>query len=312
MANKLKRYLIFISTIGMLFFIVHSIDFTLLKPSFSNKFYICISISIALFYLALIVAAFRWYFLVKTTDPALKFQDIFYIFYLSNTLSTYIPGMLLGDYYRYKLFKRKTKTEGLYSKVSYSVLVDRILSLLSLSINVYIFLGFFVRSNKHEIAFLNYLFEFLATILCLIIIVYFSRVKIIKYLYFLEGFGGLKIYTFLKFINENKIRISLLIFISILANYIVLASFYFVTISYNLDLNLIASSTSVLLAFFGTLIPISPSGLGVSEYIYNEMYSIISFEAVNIIYIFVAFRIVCLIVNIPSLYFIIRDHCLQD
>ena len=146
------------------------------------------------------------------------------------------------------------------------------------------------------------------SIIITLYVIYIVRIKIIKLLYKIEGFGGIKIYNFLSFINNNKLRIFFLIPFSMLVNYTVLISFYFITVAYELNLNFIASSMSVQLAFFGTLIPLSPSGLGISEYIYSEMYSLITNSSNNIIYVYVAFRLVCLVANLPSFLYIFKNY----
>lgn len=307
----MKKVFIFLASLGLMYFTFNSINFSQLKPLLTIEFLINISLALIFIIFSYVISSIRWLILLKIIDKSLRPSEIFYIFYLTNTISTYIPGMLVGDYLRYKLLKNKIKTKDVHIPISYTVLTDRVLSLISLLINIYLFCLIFINNDGIIFKFTNYLlFGFIISIFTLIIIHKFRSV-IITFLYKLEGFGGIRIYNFLQFINNNKLRIIFLIPFSMIANYAVLIAFYFITIAYELNLDFIASSISVQLAFFGTLIPLSPSGLGISEYIYSEMYSLITDSSDNIIYVYVAFRFVCLIVNMPSFFYIFKSQLLH-
>jgi uncharacterized membrane protein YbhN (UPF0104 family) len=165
----------------------------------------------------------------------------------------------------------------------------------------------FIDKNNLLKNYIEYILNVLLFFSFIIIFIYKFRSSIIRKLFLCEGFGGIKAYNFLKYINKNKFQIFILLLVSLIANYSIIISYYFIIKAYNLNLNFIASSTSLLLAFFGALVPISPSGLGVSEYIYNEIYNLITNQNINIIYIYVAFRFASLIVNAPSIILIVKE-----
>lgn len=202
------------------------------------------------------------------------------------SFASFIPGPIGIDAWRIgklrKLDLSKFKTNLIKSSI-----LEKILALAS---QIFILIFFLIDNDFLRIAFiaLNYF------------LIYFF-IKSSKYI----GSKYTKFYSYIR--NINFENISILFSICLIANLISCYLIRFIGITLNMNFSIKVMSISSIFSHMATIIPISPNGLGVSEFVFSEITQNISnFDNNNsIATIYFSYRILTLLSHF-LIYYILK------
>jgi len=215
----------------------------------------------------------RFLFCLNIYQIKVNIINIFYINSQAYSFTSFIPGQLGIDAWRIGKLRKLDLTK-FKSKLIYSTILEKIMALFS---QVFI-LFFFLIENLFNKAFLS-----LLTILLIYLIISFSK-KI--------GANFKSIKEFTCKINFDKIV--LIFFIFILANFISCFLIKYIATTFMMNYSLKVMSISSILSNIVGVIPISPNGLGISEFVFSEVTQNISNSSSNnaIATIYFSYRII--------------------
>ena len=215
--------------------------FTENKLNLFNNILLSITLSLMLY--------LRWMLCINIYDIKINFLSLIRVSSAAYSLASFIPGQLGIDLLRIGKLRKSDSTKY-KTKLLKATLIEKIFALLG---QLYILISFLLKGLFFKIIFL---------ILCILTInIFFNLTNNLKRKNYLK--------KYLKNINQKNIFINF--FYSILCNYV---SCYLIfniahSLKLNLPFNIVAISSTV--SNISSVIPVSPNGLGLAEFIFSEV-----------------------------------------
>lgn len=197
---------------------------------------------------------FRWIFCINIYDIKINFLKLIQVNAEAYTIASFIPGQIGIDLLRIGKL-RKIDSSRFKTKLLKATLLEKIFALLG---QIFVLLFFLIKSNFNKIFFI--------ISFCLLIYLFLFFLKILKNNNFINNY--------ISNINLNKIYFPL--FFSILCNYISCYLIYVIAHGFNMKYSFPVISISSSLSNISSVIPISPNGIGLSEFIFSEVTQTIS------------------------------------
>tara|TARA_Y100000994_G_scaffold245152_1_gene246292 strand:- start:1771 stop:2706 length:936 start_codon:yes stop_codon:yes gene_type:complete len=218
---------------------------------------------------------FRWIFCINIYDIKINFLKLVQINSEAYTVASFIPGQIGIDLLRIGKL-RKIDSSRFKTKLLKATLLEKIFALLG---QIFVLVFFIIKSDYNKIFFI--------ISFCILIYLFLFFLKILK--------NNNLINKYISTINLNKIYFPL--FFSILCNYISCYLIYIIAHGFNMKYSFPVISISSSLSNISSVIPISPNGIGLSEFIFSEVTQIISNldENQSIATIYFSYRILILL-----------------
>lgn len=139
--SKLIKYIPILLTICSLVYVFNTLEIDLKKLSFDSNLDFLLAISFGLIIVSLqnFLMARRWHIVTKFFGGEIPIRHLFYANSYSCFLNQFLPASIAGDAYR--SYFQKVSGSTFYKGIS-SVLVDRIIGLISLLIMACVFMLF--------------------------------------------------------------------------------------------------------------------------------------------------------------------------
>lgn len=220
----------------------------------------------------------RFIFCLNIYQIKLNIIDLFYINSQAYSFTSFVPGQIGIDAWRIGRLRNLDLTR-FKTKLIYSTILEKIMALIS---QVFILI-FFIAEKFSDRFFIS-----LLSILIIYLTIYLSK-KI-----------GKKINPIKKFINNlNFEKIFSLFFICVIANFISCFLIKYIANTFMMNYSLKVMSISSILSNIVGVIPISPNGLGISEFVFSEVTQNISNSDSNnsIATIYFSYRILNLLMH---------------
>lgn len=244
-------------------------------------------------FITIILNSYRWFIILNSHKLKITFSEIFKLIYLSSFFNNFLPGSYGGDLIRVFLISKITKKNKL--KISSSILLDRIYGLLGL-----IFLGnfvFLIISIKYDYIYFFVIFNLI--IIVIIFLIYLITRKFIllnNLAYKIKNFFEIELHALLK-----CIVISIILFFFVHLSIYIISKYYF-----ELNINLFIVFFSNTISTLSSVIPITPGGVGIAEFVYvrinEDLFNIYISNLANVI---IYFRLINILTCLPSLFLFI-------
>ena len=256
-------------------------DLNFLNSFFDKKiFYIVFIFS----FLTIILNSYRWLIILKSHKFDLSFFETFKLVYISSFFNNILPGSYGGDLVRVFFVSKIAKKNKL--KISSSILLDRVYGLFGL-----IFLGniaFLLVSIRYNYFDLFVLFNFISIIIVFLIYLAGNKFILLRNLTDkIKKFFEIEFKSFLIKIGSTKTS--------------PISKYYF-----ELEINLIVIFFSNTISTLSSVIPITPGGVGIAEFVYvrinQDLFNIYVSNLANVI---IYFRLSNILTCVPSLFLFI-------
>lgn len=117
-------------SVGLLAFIVRSVDFGVFWATLVAMDVRLFSLSLLLFFPAQLLAAYRWYFLLRHLDLSVSFRSVLRHYIFGQFTALFLPGQISGDIVRAISISRGRQGKALFA---FSVMLDKVLLLASIA-----------------------------------------------------------------------------------------------------------------------------------------------------------------------------------
>lgn len=272
-----------------------------------------LSLAIALFFVGQILAAYKWFFLLKRLRIELPFLSVIRFNIIGQISGLMLPGRVSGDFVRVI-----SASHGHKEKTSFvfSVVLDKLAFFFGLI--TFILLGIFGSGTIAHLYPIFILASF-AAILTIIIIVFFSRFRSERLHNFIikgiERFPVTKKYLqpFSQIQNIPKISYSSILFLILLGIVTQLNNFigsYLSAQALKININPLDWASINAIVAFVQIFPVSIAGLGLREGVYANLlssyqiplensisFSLLNFLIVSILVIFIWIVLEYLVIN---------------
>ncbi len=202
-------------------------------------------------FLSLLLTLFlylRWILCIKIYDIKINFLKLIQVNSEAYTIASFIPGQIGIDLLRIGKL-RKSDSSRFKTRLIKATLFEKIFALLG---QIFILVFFLINNDFNKIFFIIGF--------SLLVYLFVYVLKIAK--------NNLKI----KYISDiNLGRIYFTLFFSILCNYISCYLIYIIAYGFNMKYSFTITSISSTLSNISSVIPISPNGIGLSEFIFSEV-----------------------------------------
>ena len=205
---------------------------------------------------------FRFIYCLSIYSLKLNIFNLIEVNSQAYSYASFVPGQIGIDAWRIGKLRKLDFTK-FKTKLINSTILEKVMAILS-----QIFVLFFFIINNSFNRFLLLLF----TIVIIYLITFFSKAKGFKFNY-IKKFTG----------DFNFRKISFLFFICVIANLISCYLIKCIAITFMMDFSLKVMSISSILSNIVGVIPISPNGLGISEFVFSEVTQNISNSNSNVI-----------------------------
>ena len=262
-------------------------DLEFLNSFFYKKiFYIVFLFS----FITIILNSYRWLIILKSHKFKISFFEIFKLVYISSFFNNILPGSYGGDLVRIFFISKIAKKNKL--KISSSIFLDRIYGLFGL-----IFLGnfvFLIVSIRYDLFYFFIIFNCISIILIILIYIIIKRFTFLSnFAYKIKNFFELQFDVLLKCIS-----ISIVLFFFVHLSIYIISRYYF-----ELDINLLIVFFSNTISTLSSVIPITPGGVGIAEFVYvrinQDLFNIYLSNLANVI---IYFRLCNILTCLPSLF----------
>ena len=262
-------------------------DLEFLNSFFYKKiFYIVFLFS----FITIILNSYRWLIILKSHKFKISFFEIFKLVYISSFFNNILPGSYGGDLVRIFFISKIAKKNKL--KISSSIFLDRIYGLFGL-----IFLGnfvFLIVSIRYDYFYFFIIFNCISIILIILIYIIIKRFTFLSnFAYKIKNFFELQFDVLLKCIS-----ISIVLFFFVHLSIYIISRYYF-----ELDINLLIVFFSNTISTLSSVIPITPGGVGIAEFVYvrinQDLFNIYLSNLANVI---IYFRLCNILTCLPSLF----------
>ena len=262
-------------------------DLEFLNSFFYKKiFYIVFLFS----FITIILNSYRWLIILKSHKFKISFFEIFKLVYISSFFNNILPGSYGGDLVRIFFISKIAKKNKL--KISSSIFLDRIYGLFGL-----IFLGnfvFLIVSIRYDLFYFFIIFNCISIILIILIYIIIKRFTFLSnFAYKIKNFFELQFDVLLKCIS-----ISIVLFFFVHLSIYIISKYYF-----ELDINLLIVFFSNTISTLSSVIPITPGGVGIAEFVYvrinQDLFNIYLSNLANVI---IYFRLCNILTCLPSLF----------
>ena len=265
-------------------------DLNFLNSFFDKKIFYTVFI---FSFLTIILNSYRWLIILKSHKFDLSFIETFKLVYISSFFNNILPGSYGGDLVRVFFVSKIAKKNKL--KISSSILLDRVYGLFGL-----IFLGniaFLLVSIRYNYFDLFVLFNFISIIIVFLIYLAGNKFILLRNLTDkIKKFFEIEFKSFLK-----CILISIVLFFFVHLSIYVISKYYF-----ELEINLIVIFFSNTISTLSSVIPITPGGVGIAEFVYvrinQDLFNIYVSNLANVI---IYFRLSNILTCVPSLFLFI-------
>ena len=262
-------------------------DLEFLNSFFYKKiFYIVFLFS----FITIILNSYRWLIILKSHKFKISFFEIFKLVYISSFFNNILPGSYGGDLVRIFFISKIAKKNKL--KISSSIFLDRIYGLFGL-----LFLGnfvFLIVSIRYDYFYFFIIFNCISIILIILIYIIIKRFTFLSnFAYKIKNFFELQFDVLLKCIS-----ISIVLFFFVHLSIYIISKYYF-----ELDINLLIVFFSNTISTLSSVIPITPGGVGIAEFVYvrinQDLFNIYLSNLANVI---IYFRLCNILTCLPSLF----------
>ena len=262
-------------------------DLEFLNSFFYKKiFYIVFLFS----FITIILNSYRWLIILKSHKFKISFFEIFKLVYISSFFNNILPGSYGEDLVRIFFISKIAKKNKL--KISSSIFLDRIYGLFGL-----IFLGnfvFLIVSIRYDYFYFFIIFNCISIILIILIYIIIKRFTFLSnFAYKIKNFFELQFDVLLKCIS-----ISIVLFFFVHLSIYIISKYYF-----ELDINLLIVFFSNTISTLSSVIPITPGGVGIAEFVYvrinQDLFNIYLSNLANVI---IYFRLCNILTCLPSLF----------
>jgi len=228
--------------------------------------------------------------ILKSHKFKISFFEIFKLVYISSFFNNILPGSYGGDLVRIFFISKIAKKNKL--KISSSIFLDRIYGLFGL-----IFLGnfvFLIVSIRYDYFYFFIIFNCISIILIILIYIIIKRFTFLSnFAYKIKNFFELQFDVLLKCIS-----ISIVLFFFVHLSIYIISKYYF-----ELDINLLIVFFSNTISTLSSVIPITPGGVGIAEFVYvrinQDLFNIYLSNLANVI---IYFRLCNILTCLPSLF----------
>jgi len=261
-----------------------------------------ILILILIIFLTIIIGAYRWYLILKVFKFDISLYKVFKITYIGNFFNNLLLGGYGGDALRVHYICKASDKKKL--TLFATVLIDRIIGAFGLFLVGFFFIFQIDGGQKfliQIIELINVKYTVILLLILILIALSFNFYLIQKLSDFKKKikkfFGYFKNNIFTYFITLN---LSILIFL--IVNFIVfLISKYLFKFNINIE-EIFISNT---IAIFSSIIPITPGGLGIGEYIFSTVTKVLTGnqELKGIANVFLIHRLLNIVATLPALYY---------
>ena len=223
-----------------------------------------------------VIMSYRWAILLWAKEIRIPIYNIIKIYFLSSFWSTFLPSSVAPDLIKVYVARKHSSNTNTSDVIS-SVVVDRVIGLLSLSLVAFlsIFVLFSYSRTREN-------FNILTTVLIILfltilVVVFFDRMPLKRFQKFFrireDGFLGRKLTVFYDSCKEymtNKAALFKVFSISFVNNILAILMIYVIGLSLDLHVSILHLFVFVPLVNFIIMIPISVGGIGVQEgaYVY--------------------------------------------
>ena len=304
MTFKKKYTIIFFKllfSITIIFYLIQNqiLDFKFLLESFASNYYPII-FCLLLMLLVIILSTYRWFLILKISNNNLNFFFLFKVNYICIFFNNIFLGWYGSDlaraFYIYNLYEKKPI-------FPFSVIVDRAFGFVGIFL---VFIICIFQNNKflnltsqffHSLSFLLAIASCIILVIVILILCNYLKKKNVF------DFSFSKIFLLIKksFVDIIVVLIVTLM-ISVTYNFISYFLAYEV-LKFNINLNdiFVANSASII----ASAIPLSPAGLGVSEYSFSEIIKFMNkdLNLNGIANVIILVRIVSILSTLPSIFY---------
>jgi uncharacterized protein (TIRG00374 family) len=276
----LKKFLFNILVIGLIIFIANKFNLF----DFSHLSYDKLSLkSFLISVVVILLSSLRFFFVAKKFNLELSYPQAISVTSLSGLFFYILPGSIGSEISRFFLL-RKTHTSK--SSILATILVDRGFALLSQILIVIIIFASILNSNK-----IFYLLYLISIIFVVLMVFLFINLKIYNLIF--NKLKKFKVYNILDkfkfyFLN-NTLHLSSILFFSVLINFLLVFCIYSILNDQHvISLNFLKIGVVTISSNIVSVIPVTPGGIGVSEYFFNflgEQININDIEWVTTAYI---------------------------
>jgi uncharacterized protein (TIRG00374 family) len=306
---KIIRNIFFILTIVLILLYSNILDYKLIISTFHSRNAIYIFKILLILLLVNTLSGLRWIFINRIYGVKFNVIEGLNISYKSGLFIYLLPGQIGSEIS--KIFLSRN-TNNSYSTISLilATSVDRILALFSQLILAFLILIFVFKSKLIHM-YSEYL---LLSMFFVIIISFLSSYFLVKnfifkfkYIEKIDFFGNILKSLKIFFIERALLALGLTL-VSVLMNLLVCYSIFDIGLFMfnSLNIRYIDITLMTVLSNLSTVIPISPGGIGVSEYVFSEIGSkVIGNAPSSIASVYMMFRILNLFSYILATIFFI-------
>ena len=238
-----------------------------------------------------IVTGIRWALISRIYGFNIEMTEAIYATCKAGLFTYFLPGQLGNEIGRVAIVSKNKSTFQINMAISASI-ADRVFALQSQLFLTFCFVFFlFYSSITKEIMFIGIVIVFCA--LCMGVLAYISTRGLIlrfKYYKYIDYLGNLlKIF---KNLFGNNPKFCLYIFtMSLILNLSVSMIIYFIVKSLFFNINFSTVTLMSLLSNISSIIPLTPGGLGISEFIFKETAGLVTGKSLNIAGAYIIFRV---------------------
>ncbi len=297
---------------GLLYWLISSekLDFSQTKIILESwRFFIFLVLPVL--FLAMFLQNLRWWILLKSFDLIIPFKRAFLLTWIGNFFSVTLPGLVSGDLIKGLYLHSKKKHTDLVS-IYITLFIDRILGLFGL-LFIFLFSVLNLNGEQKELASSLSIFIVVAalTLVCFFCFIFYPSPKknkdcqkswhtnlsdrILSKLPPLTEIREFltKVFQNLKIMRRYKLRLLVLLLISLVIHSLICLLFYQIAALLLLEKLAFWTQMSLIpLGLIATAIPISPAGIGVGHIAFENLYNLFGLkEGANIFNLFIIHQI---------------------
>ena len=222
-------------------------------------------------------AGIRWYIIARALRIDVKIGEVVGITHRAGMFIYFLPAQLAVDALRMAKFRQRSHDSRI-GRLVYATILDKIIAFLSQGVLFVVIGSFFVFGKTIGLSVLSGL------ILVLLIFIAISRTPFVIRIASQEKWQGL--------FELGIHRFLILLLLSAALNLCVTGVVFISASIFSFNIPYVAITLSTLASNLATIIPITPNGLGLSEFVFDlTTKSIVSVETTGIAIAYIGFRV---------------------
>lgn len=251
--------------------------------------------------LSLLLLSLRWHLICVKNGFKSNFLYSFLQINLGHFSSFFVPGVFSQDIIKFYFIAKLNKFINKKSILIISI-YDRAIGLIAfvaLSILLIVFWAYYSNNILLLIDYINLIeFEILSLFIIFVVIIFFIFRLILK-----------KFNFFISQLTKNLFSLfSEIILLAILGHFLNIVGYSFLILELT-ELDFIQNMALISISLFGNLFPFTPSGIGITELLFQEVYSLFEntkgFE-IGVLIRYYSFLLVLLLTIISTLLYLYR------